>query len=120
MTEFCPAKQNPPAATNLAGGQKVPLEEFTHKTVHAVAGIGNPERFFHQLERLEIKLVRHPFPDHHQFSPGDLEFDGDLPILMTEKDGIKCRQFGNANCWSVGAQARVDSVLLDRIQSILK
>ncbi len=59
--------------------------------VHAVAGIGNPARFFAHLSSLGLEVVPHPFPDHHRFTPADLAFDDGLPIVMTEKDAVKCR-----------------------------
>ncbi len=63
--------------------------------VHAVAGIGNPERFFETLQSLGFSVVPHSFPDHHDFTPRDLEFEDGLPIIMTEKDYIKCYAFGD-------------------------
>jgi len=61
--------------------------------VHAVAAIGNPERFFQSLEDLGFECIRHPFDDHHAFSQSDILFDDDFPVIMTEKDAVKCRNF---------------------------
>ncbi len=58
--------------------------------VHAVAGIGHPQRFFAMLRALGIAAVEHPFPDHHPFAAGDLDFPGATAILMTQKDAVKC------------------------------
>lgn len=74
-------------------GKTVSLETFIGQTVHAVAGIGNPKRFFNTLIAMGIKVISHEFPDHHFYKPSDLQFEKDLPILMTEKDQVKCTQF---------------------------
>jgi tetraacyldisaccharide 4'-kinase len=66
------------------------LSHFSGQKVHALAGIGNPLRFFQLLTSLNIEVIPHIFPDHHRYSPEDLHFSDELPILMTEKDAIKC------------------------------
>jgi tetraacyldisaccharide 4'-kinase len=78
-----------------------PLESFCGQRVHAVAGIGNPERFFRDLREKGIDVVEHPFADHYPFAPQDLQFDDALPVLMTEKDAVKCRDFANPRLWYV-------------------
>jgi tetraacyldisaccharide 4'-kinase len=90
------------------------LADFAGQTVHAVAGIGNPARFFAMLSHQGIGLVMHPFPDHHPFERADLEFGDALPVLMTEKDAVKCRVFGAPGRWVVPVEARLepDSVAL--------
>ena len=80
-------------AVPLGGGAPRALREFAGKTVHAVAGIGNPGRFFRQLEAHGITLVAHEYPDHHIFTAADLAFaatERDMAVLMTEKDAVKC------------------------------
>lgn len=77
--------------------------------VHAIAGIGNPQRFFTTLREHGLTLYEHPFPDHHRFSAGDLDFGDDLPILMTEKDAVKCRPWASERCWYVPVCARLDA-----------
>jgi len=67
-----------------------PLNDFVGKTVHAVAGIGHPQRFFAMLTALGIHIKEHPFSDHHRFTENDLKFNDDYPILMTQKDAVKC------------------------------
>ena len=78
-------------------GQVEPLAVFKGKTVHAVAGIGYPERFFSQLRWLGIEVIPHPFPDHHVFGANDLSFGDTHPVLMTEKDAVKCATFAQAH-----------------------
>jgi tetraacyldisaccharide 4'-kinase len=81
------------------------LSAFAGRTVHAVAGIGNPNRFFAQLRAAGLNVIEHPFSDHHPFAVGDVEFDDAQPVLMTEKDAVKCRAFAPHGCWSVPAHA---------------
>ena len=69
------------------------------QTVHAVAGIGNPERFFSSLEDRGHTLIRHPFPDHHPYRREDLDFADEHPILMTEKDAVKCAHMDLPRGW---------------------
>ncbi|EXJ11208.1 MULTISPECIES: tetraacyldisaccharide 4'-kinase [Nitrincola] len=73
--------------------------------VHAVAGIGNPQRFFNTLKALGLDVIPHVFPDHHAFSAQDFEFGDDYPIIMTEKDAIKCKGFSLQNAWALGVEA---------------
>jgi len=75
------------------------LLEFKGRAVHAIAGIGNPDRFFSLLLDYGIIVVEHPFPDHHVFTAEELQFNDNLPILMTEKDAVKCTQIAPARAW---------------------
>ncbi|MEJ2653110.1 MAG: tetraacyldisaccharide 4'-kinase [Gammaproteobacteria bacterium] len=86
---------------------------------HAVAGIGNPARFFDQLRGQGLKVVEHPFPDHHRFRAADLRFGDDLPVVMTEKDAVKCRAFAAPNHWYVPVSARFDADCQRRLQHLL-
>lgn len=86
-----------------------PLSRFDRQTVHGVAGLGNPERFFAGLRQAGMQLIEHRFPDHHPFRPEDLVFDDDYPVLMTEKDAVKCRRFAEPHHWYVSAEAELDS-----------
>src|SRR4029079_18386470 len=83
-----------------------PLKAFAGQTVHAVAGIGDPKRFFLQLGAAGIKVAPHPFPDHHAFKPRDLEFGDGLPVLMTEKDAVKLRHAAQPDWWGLPVTAR--------------
>lgn len=93
----------------LSGGEKRPLTQMAGKRVHAVAGIGNPARFFELLERHQIKIQRHVFPDHAHYVAADLKFEEDVPILMTEKDAVKCAAFATSQMWSVPVRAQFSS-----------
>jgi tetraacyldisaccharide 4'-kinase len=100
--------------------RRVSADQFRAGPVHAVAGIGNPERFFSTLRGLGLNVLPHPFPDHHAFLPGELEFSDNRPVIMTEKDAVKCRAFANGRCWVLGAEARPDAVLGEQILNRLK
>ena len=81
------------------------LTEFQGKTVHAIAGIGNPARFFHQLSDLGLTIIEHAFSDHHAFSSADfVAFQNDT-LLLTEKDAVKCVSLSLPNAWVVPAKA---------------
>lgn len=87
------------------------LNSFNKKTVHSIAGIGNPTRFFKQLTRHGITLMPHEFADHHPYSEDDLEFNDDLDILMTEKDAVKCQHFAKKNMWYIPIEASISGKL---------
>jgi tetraacyldisaccharide 4'-kinase len=96
----------PTALINLASGERVPLDHFpAGQAVHAVAGIGNPQRFFDTLEALNWRPVPHPFADHAQYDAAQLRFEPPLPVLMTEKDAVKCRAFAAADWWYLAVDA---------------
>ncbi len=103
----------------LGPGAPRALRDFRGQRVHAVAGIGNPARFFRALRGEGIELVEHPFPDHHPFSAQDLAFADDAPVLMTEKDAVKCTPFADARLWYVPVTAQFSEadaqVLLRRV-----
>ncbi len=81
------------------------LSSFRGAGVHAVAAIGNPQRFFDMLRNSGLTVYEHPMPDHHAFKPGDLNFGDTLPVLMTEKDAVKCAAFADERCWYVPVTA---------------
>jgi tetraacyldisaccharide 4'-kinase len=78
-----------------------PLAAFRGQRVHAVAGIGNPARFFAELRAHGLEVIAHPFPDHHPLRAAELAFADGLPVLMTEKDAVKCPPLGDPRLWSV-------------------
>lgn len=88
-------------AFNLVSGERRPLQEFTGRTVHALAGIGNPEAFFAMLKARGLAIDARALPDHAALQPRDIAFEDDAPVLMTEKDAVKCRAFANEQHWSV-------------------
>lgn len=105
------------------GGAQRSLNSFRGQSVHAIAGIGNPERFFTALRQAGLRPEEHVFPDHHSFTPADLVFEDDRPVMMTEKDAVKCRNFAVDNCWYApvtiamprGFAGRVTALLTDTV-----
>ena len=88
-------------AINVKTAEKRYLDMFCNENVHAAAGIGNPGRFFDTLKAYGLELIEHSFPDHHMFKRQDLEFDDALPVLITEKDMVKCRHWASDRLWYV-------------------
>ena len=96
----------PRTLVNLRSGEKYPLSHFpTGQALHAVAGIGNPQRFFNTLEGLHWRPVAHAFADHAPYSAELLNFSPELPVLMTEKDAVKCRAFAADDWWYLAVDA---------------
>ena len=87
--------------------------------VHAVCGIGNPQRFFATLADAGIDVVPHAFPDHHAFTAADLEFDTDTPVVMTEKDAVKCERFAAPNHWYLPVTAELPDAFCARLERAL-
>lgn len=88
--------------------------------VHAVAGIGNPQRFFAQLQVQGFDVVPHAFADHHDYDAGDFVFPESLPVVMTEKDAVKCADFAAENWWYVPVQAVLPPVFLEGLLQRLR
>ncbi len=110
----------PGAAHRLdGGGSPRPLANFAGAPVHAVAGIGHPERFFRDLAARGLSVIEHGFPDHHPFTSADLDFRDDLPIVLTEKDAVRCTSLATPRMWYVPVETELDDAdaeaLLDRI-----
>ena len=85
----------------LTGSAERSLEDFSGERVHAVAGIGNPQRFFDLLADAGVIVTPHSLPDHASLRPADLKFRDEIPVLITEKDAVKCRLFASDNVWCV-------------------
>ncbi len=107
-------------AINLRTNQKKPLHEFAGVDCHALAGIGNPDRFFNLLAATKINSVNHAFPDHYQYQPKDIEFSDNKPVLMTEKDAVKCTAFAGAHHWTVPVTAQPDAKFSEQFLQLLR
>ncbi|MBX2881503.1 MAG: tetraacyldisaccharide 4'-kinase, partial [Granulosicoccus sp.] len=81
----------PKAAIALSDGRQSSLSSFRKKPVHAMAGIGNPDRFFDALRSEGLTVLEHPVPDHHKYKTEDFDFSNQLPIMVTAKDAVKLR-----------------------------
>jgi tetraacyldisaccharide 4'-kinase len=108
-------------AVNLANPkQHRPLGQFAEEKTYAVAGIGHPKRFFDDLQRWGLTLESRAFPDHHSYQREDLAFAGSNPLLMTEKDAVKCRRFASTNHWYIPVQARLPDAFGEQLLNQLK
>jgi tetraacyldisaccharide 4'-kinase len=96
------------------------LSEFKGKQVHAVAGIGHTAQFFQSLNSNGLDIIEHPFADHHDFRKADIEFDDDLPVIMTEKDAVKCQYFADERHWYLEVCAQPDATFVQRFYELLE
>ncbi|MCW9025557.1 MAG: tetraacyldisaccharide 4'-kinase [Gammaproteobacteria bacterium] len=85
------------------------LDEFGDELVHLIAGVGNPDRFFEQMRNKGLNISEHAFTDHHLFAEDDLTFNDEFPILMTEKDAVKCHRFAKENMWYLPIEIHMDN-----------
>ena len=112
---------SPSKFIHLKTGKSYLIKDWPmHKQVHAVAGLGNPGRFFDLLARLGFDITRNSFPDHHNFDKEDLTFLDHLPIIMTEKDASKCVSFDNNKIWYLTIEADVSEKFIAELDLKLK
>jgi|TARA_B110000967_G_scaffold68356_2_gene70648 subfamily B ATP-binding cassette protein MsbA len=112
---------SPAKFVHLKSGKSYPVEKWPmHKQVHAVAGLGNPGRFFDLLARLGFDIIRHPFPDHHNFLTTELHYLDHLPIIMTEKDASKCKDFNNNKIWYLTIEAEISDKFIEDLDTKIK
>jgi len=109
----------PQPVTHLNGQQTTVLENFKGKTIHAVAGIGHPTSFFNILKRAGCQLIPHAFPDHHRYIATDLLFDDNHPVIMTEKDAVKCVVFAKENFWYLPVNAELSDDFKTQIMTLI-
>ena len=107
-------------ACNLATDETRELKSFSDSTVHAVAGVGNPKRFFSCLHQQGLKLYEHAFADHHHFKAQELQFDDEASVFMTEKDAVKCVRFAHDNYWYVPVEAELNKHFGPRLLAALE
>ncbi len=107
-------------AVNMATGEQKPLAEFAATPCHALAGIGNPERFFKLLAAAGLACFPHSFPDHYQFQQTDIVFADANPVLMTEKDAVKCTAFASQRHWYVPVTAVLEAGFTEQLLTLLK
>ena len=116
-----PMTMKPGAAIKLIDPeQQCELSEFQGQTVHAIAAIGNPERFFAALRQAGMLVKEHAFPDHYFFRKQDISFDDDSPVLMTGKDAVKCRHLAGNNHWYVPVTIKMTAEFPARLLELLE
>lgn len=105
---------------NLHNGERKALAEFAGQACRAVAGIGNPRRFFQQLVDAGLACETVAFPDHHAFSRPDLEFNDGKALIMTEKDAVKCSAFAQPHFWYLPISAELPAAFSQQLLQLLK
>ncbi|MDP2141359.1 MAG: tetraacyldisaccharide 4'-kinase [Gammaproteobacteria bacterium] len=117
-TETASMHLQPTGWVNLRSGEKVALNALpvtATGNVHAIAGIGNPQRFFRTVQGLGFSPLCHPFPDHYRFTADDLRFAAGHTIVMTYKDAVKCKSFAEADCWYLAIEAELSEDFRQRL-----
>ena len=111
---------SPAKFIHLNSGKEYSVDKWPmHNQVHAIAGVGNPNRFFDLLLRLGFEFDKNPFPDHHKYNKRDLYYLDHLPILMTEKDAAKCKHFKNSKIWYLSIESKIESQFIDKLEEKL-
>lgn len=105
---------------NVISNQSMTLADIKNHDVIAIAGIGNPDRFFNFLRSYGVRLSAHAFPDHHIYNATDLGFAGDKMLLMTEKDAVKCQRFARENWWYLPIEVELDDEFGRRLIDLLE
>lgn len=106
-------------ARNIKTGETRSLERFQKQKLHVICGIGNPERFLNDLRQYSLDFAANIFSDHHNYQASDIEFEDNLPVLMTEKDAVKCSRFASDRHWYVPVSAEVNKHFGPRLLSLL-
>jgi tetraacyldisaccharide 4'-kinase len=105
-------------AVSLTGDRRRALESFRGGRVHAIAGIGNPEAFFDSLRALGLHVDGRALPDHAAATRADITFPDDEPVLMTQKDAVKCRHLADERHWAVPLDVELseaDAAVVERL-----
>jgi len=121
LTTASKMRLEPRSLVNLVSGEKRPFAGAPFNMgnkLQAVSALGNPQRFYELLERLPYQIEVFSFPDHHSFTADDFEQEGidvHQPIVMTEKDAVKCRQFAKNNFWYLSVEVNLESQFVERL-----
>ncbi|MCK5375332.1 MAG: tetraacyldisaccharide 4'-kinase [Alphaproteobacteria bacterium] len=107
-------------AVNVKTNEQKPIAAFQQKACHALAGIGNPRRFFNFLERAGVECDTRVFPDHHEYRQDDIQFKDESPVLMTEKDAVKCTKFAGNEHWYIPVKAVPDAKFSECLLKLLR
>ncbi|MBT4518372.1 MAG: tetraacyldisaccharide 4'-kinase [Halieaceae bacterium] len=103
-----------------SGEERVIAPDSLAKNIHALAGIGQPNQFFESLRQRGFSIEAHQFPDHHDYTPTDFSNLTGKPVIMTEKDAVKCRAFTDSNAWYLKINARIPDAVQRAVVSLVK
>jgi tetraacyldisaccharide 4'-kinase len=106
-------------AISISSGERRSLQSFAGMAVHAIAGIGNPQAFFDALQALGLSVHPHPLPDHARIAASDISFADGAPVLMTEKDAVKCRSIVGNDCWAVRMDVAMSAADAQRVERLI-
>ncbi|MDW3094872.1 MAG: tetraacyldisaccharide 4'-kinase [Gammaproteobacteria bacterium] len=120
VSEDCMKLQLSECVSLSDSNNKCSIANFKDQAVHAVAGIGNPNRFFNNLTSLGLKVIEHAYPDHVHYELSDFSFSDQNPILMTEKDAVKCQKLALDNAWYVPVQTVLPDDFMSRVNTLLR
>lgn len=121
LTRASKMQLEPRTLVNLVSGEKRPFAGAPFNMgnkLQAFSALGNPQRFYALLERLPYQLETFSFPDHHNFTAADFKqqgIDEHQPVVMTEKDAVKCRQFAKNNFWYLSVEVNLESQFVARL-----
>ncbi len=109
----------PLAFENLVTGEQLAPGAFAGRAVHACAGIARPQRFFDMLSKLGMQVHAHAYPDHHRYQARDVRFEPEVPVVITEKDAVKCRRFATDDTWSLRMEAEPEKAFEETLDALL-
>lgn len=103
-------------------GEALPLNAICSGRIYAVAGIGNPQRFYQTLKQLNLTVIEQDFSDHHAYSEEDFDFTNEDCVVMTEKDAVKCQTFARDNWYSLAIESQLEGIFwqdfMQKVESI--
>ncbi|MCF6765265.1 tetraacyldisaccharide 4'-kinase [Thiotrichales bacterium 19S3-7] len=105
----------PSKIINMKTNQFYQASDLIADTVYAVAGIGNPKRFFDTLTSMGYNVIEKPYPDHYQYQKKDLNYTPAFPIIMTAKDAVKCYSLANEHSWYLTVEASINQLFFSKL-----
>ena len=100
--------------------RSIPISDLSGQSVHAVAGIGNADRYYSYLRNQKLQIIMHEYPDHHSFELEDISFNDGLAVVMTEKDAVKCTDLATEHHWYLPITATLPESFTYRLDTLMK
>jgi tetraacyldisaccharide 4'-kinase len=120
LEKFHSMQINPCHWVKIKTGEKLLLNTLYSGKIYAVAGIGNPQRFYQTLKTISLNVIEKDFPDHHAYRQEDFDFAGDNCVVMTEKDAVKCKSFARDNWYSLAIESQLDDFFWQEFMQKIK